>query len=333
MKSRLSHVPLSWYQDVARQYQDFPDFPNGGAMGLPIAERVRADGCRVLLNGLGGDQWLCGSEACYAEAIAGRRGRELLNILGDDINAAGLRTTLWRLLRHGIVPLLPEQAQQTLRSGYVRLRRSGTQADQQAWLAEPMRARILAREQAHRQPYSSEVRRVGQSHQLACLYDAYQRLAIEMAERHYAQVGLEMRQPFWNARIVEFALATPERSRLRGKEDKWLHRRAMHGLLPEDVLRRSSKAEFSVTFLKVLDRSRAPHDRDSSRAAAGLGKAQSIRSMLQACSEVDPSNWPGMGSWALWALFGVDAAVDATPPACKIGLLERGLMHDHYEKA
>ncbi len=83
-----SHVPLSWYQDVALQYQDFPDFPNGGAMGLPIAERARADGSRVLLNGLGGDQWLCGSEACYAEAIAGRRGRELLNILGDDIHAA-----------------------------------------------------------------------------------------------------------------------------------------------------------------------------------------------------------------------------------------------------
>ena len=62
--------------------------------------------------------------ACYAEAIAGWRGRELLNILGDDIHAAGLRTTLWRLLRHGIVPLLPEPAQQNLRAIYVRLRRT-----------------------------------------------------------------------------------------------------------------------------------------------------------------------------------------------------------------
>ena len=308
-----SHVPLSWYQDVALQHQDFPDFPNGGAMGLPIAERVRADGGLVLLNGLGGDQWLCGSEACYAEAIAGRRGRELLNILGDDIHAAGLRTTLWRLLRHGIVPLLPKQAQQTLRSGYVRLRRSGTQDDQQAWLAEPMLARIQARQQAHRQPFSSEVRRLGQSHQLACLYDAYQMLAIEMAERLYAQGGLEMRQPFWNARMVEFALATPERSRLRGNEDKWLHRCAMQGLLPENVLQRSSKADFAVTFSRCWT-DLAPHMTEKVLVRRrDWVKPQAIRSMLQVCREADPTNWPGMAAWALWALFGVDAAVDATP--------------------
>ena len=130
-----SHVPLSWYQDVALQHQDFPDFPNGGAMGLPIAETARASGSRVLMNGLGGDQWLGGSAAaCYAEAIAGWRGRELLNILAADIHAAGLRTTLWRLLHHGIVPLLPEPAQQNLRAIYVRLRQPSAQADPLGWL-------------------------------------------------------------------------------------------------------------------------------------------------------------------------------------------------------
>ena len=274
-----ARVPLSWYQDVAQQYQDFPDFPNGGAMGLPIAERARADGARVLLNGLGGDQWLCGSEACYAEAIAGRRGRELLNILGDDINAAGLRTTLWRLLRHGIVPLLseagPADAPRRATSG---CGDPATQADQQAWLAEPMRARIQARQQVYRRLLSSKVQRVGQSHQLACLYDAYQMLAIEMAERHYAQVGLEMRQPFWNARMVEFALATPERSRLRGNQDKWLHRRAMQGLLPDDVLRRSSKAEFSVTFSRYLT-DLAPHMTETVGRRRAWVKPQPVRSM------------------------------------------------------
>ena len=135
-----------------------------------------------------------------------------------------------------------------------------------------MRNRFEARHRANQRPFSSEVGRLGQSHQLACLYDAYQMLAIEMAERLYAQVGLEMRQPFWNARMVEFALATPERSRLRGNEDKWLHRRAMQGLLPEDVLRRSSKAEFSVTFSRYLTDLGPASDRDGSCAAAGLGK-------------------------------------------------------------
>jgi len=309
-----SHVPLSWYQDVALQYQDFPDFPNGGAMGLPIAERARDSGSRVLMNGLGGDQWLCGSEACYAEAIAGRRGRELLNILGDDIHAAGLRTTLWRLLRHGIVPLFPERAQQNLRAIYARLRRFSAPVDPLDWLAEPMHARFEARHLAYRRPLSSKVRRLGQPHQLDCLSNAYQMLAIEMAERLYAQVGLEMRQPFWNARVVEFALATPERSRLRGQEDKWLHRRAMKGLLPENVLQRSSKAEFSVTFARYWA-DLAPHLNGTvlTRRQAWVNP-QAIRSMLRACSQPNPADWPGMAMWALWTLFGVDAAVDAIPP-------------------
>ena len=178
-----------------------------------------------------------------------------------------------------------------------------------------MRNRIQARQQAYQPPFSSEVQRLGQSHQLACLYDAYQMLAIEMAERLYAQVGLEMRQPFWNARMVEFALATPERSRLRGNEDKWLHRRAMQGLLPEDVLRRSSKAEFSVTFSRCWT-DLGPHMTETVLARRrDWVKPQPVRTMLQACSEADPSNWPGMAAWALWALFGVDAAVDATPPS------------------
>ena len=283
----------------------------------PSPKRRGPTASRVLLNGLGGDQWLCGSDTVYAEAIAGRRGRELLSTLRDDLHAAGLRTTLWRLLRHGVVPLLPEPAQQSLRALYAKLRRSPAQADPPDWLAQPMRTWIQARQQAYRPPFSSEVRRLGQSRQLACLYDAYQMLAIEMAERQYAHVGLEMRQPFWNASMVEFALATPERSRLRGNEDKWLHRRAMQGLLPQSVLQRSSKAEFSVTFSRCWGELEPWLVSQVLPLRQNWVKPEPVRSMLQACSEADPSNWPGMAAWALWALFGVDAAVDATPRQIK----------------
>jgi asparagine synthase (glutamine-hydrolysing) len=300
-----AHLPLSWYQDTARHFCDFPEFPNG-AMGLSIADAARANGSRVLLNGIGGDQWLCGSELCYAEAIAGWRGRELLNILGEDIPSAGLRTTLWCFMRFGIVPLLPERTQQALRAGFANLRGTAN-AGKPDWLAESMRSRFEARERVFRKESLHEVGRVAQRQQLACLNDAYQGLAIEMSERLYAQAGLEMRQPFWNARVIEFALATPERSRLRGQENKWLHRRAMEGMLPENVLQRSSKAEFSVTFARYwvdlgthLDGTVLPRRQD-------WVNPQAILSMLQGCRQPDRSDWPSMAMWALWTLFGVDA--------------------------
>jgi asparagine synthase (glutamine-hydrolysing) len=276
-------------------------------MGLPIADLARANGSRVLLNGLGGDQWLCGSELCYAEAIAGRRGQELLEILREDFRALGMRAVLWRFMRFGIVPLLSEGTQRAMRTGYAILRRT-SDAGKPDWLAGPMRSRIEARERRSRQDSLQKVGRVAQHQQLACLNDAYQRMAIEVHERLCAQTGLELRQPFWTARIIEFALATPERTRLRGQEDKWLHRHAMEGLLPEDVLQRSSKAEFSVTFARCwadLD----PHLTGTVLPRRqGWVQAQSIRSMLKACSQPNPWDWPSMAMWSLWTLFGVDAA-------------------------
>ena len=135
-----------------------------------------------------------------------------------------------------------------------------------------MRNRIQARQQAYQPPFSSEVQRLGQAHQLACLYDAYQMLAIEMAERLYAQVGLEIRQPFWNARMVEFALATAERSRLRGQRGQMAaSARNARGCCRKCVAR-SSKAEFSVTFSRYgLTLGSAP-DRGRLTRRPGLGK-------------------------------------------------------------
>ena len=128
-----------------------------------------------------------------------------------------------------------------------------------------------------------------------------------MNERLYAQAGLEMRQPFWNVRIVEFALATPERSRLRGQEDKWLHRRAMKGLLPEHVLQRNSKAEFSVAFARYWA-DLGPHLTGSLLSRRrGWVNPQAIRSMLKGCSQPNSSDWPRMALWVLWSLFGLDA--------------------------
>ena len=164
---------------------------------------------------------------CYAEAIAGWHGQELLNIVGDDIRATGLRTTLWRFLRFGIVPLLPIGPSKHCGTGFAKFAR-----DHRRWQSR-------TGSQSQCVPGSKRGQRFGGSRSdtrlggwrnagnFDCYNDAYQRLAIEMSERLYAQIGLEMRQPFWNARIIEFALATPERSRLRGQEDKWLHRRAM----------------------------------------------------------------------------------------------------------
>ena len=241
-----AHMPLDWYRETARLYREFPDYPNA-AMGLSIAETARSRGCRVLLSGTGGDQWVGGCRLYYAEAIAAWRGRELLAFLKRDTREAGLGSALWRPLRYGVLPLLPDSLRCDLRKiaafvrGYVNDRPP-------SWLAPAMQQRLAQRRKQHELETSPQWERLGQRRQWLNLLDPRTTLVGEINERRMARVGLEWRQPFWDARIIQAAFSTPEHFRWRGQESKWLHRRALAGLLPEHVLRRMSKAEFSIAF-------------------------------------------------------------------------------------
>jgi asparagine synthase (glutamine-hydrolysing) len=59
--------------------------------------------------------------------------------------------------------------------------------------------------------------------------------------------GVESRAPFLRASLIEFALALPERARLRGTQGKWALKQAAKSLLPRDLLARR-KQGFSPPF-------------------------------------------------------------------------------------
>ena len=50
--------------------------------------------------------------------------------------------------------------------------------------------------------------------------------------------SLEVRAPFTDYRLLEFALRIPERMKVRNLTTKWITRQAMQGVLPEEVLTR-----------------------------------------------------------------------------------------------
>lgn len=160
--------------------------------------------------------------------------------------------------------------------------------------------------------------RIGQQRQLMNLADPYIILSHEMSERQTSTLGLEWRQPFWNAQIIQCAFATPTHLHFRGQENKWLHRRALAGLLPEQVLRRQSKAEFSITFLRYWAELAPLLTGEILLRRQGWVSLQPVREMLQACSQNDPSAWPEMAMWVLWTLFGLDSVT-----GCDRDLLSR----------
>jgi asparagine synthetase B (glutamine-hydrolysing) len=77
----------------------------------------------------------------------------------------------------------------------------------------------------------------------------------EMEERAAAAAGIEQRHPFNDRRLAEFGLALPECQRWSGGETKVVLRQAMRlgGCVPESVLLRDDKAEFSSSFVDALE--------------------------------------------------------------------------------
>jgi asparagine synthase (glutamine-hydrolysing) len=58
------------------------------------------------------------------------------------------------------------------------------------------------------------------------------------ADNMTAAWGLELRVPFLDPRLVDFALRLPRRAKLRGWNEKFLLKRAFAGVLPEEIVRR-----------------------------------------------------------------------------------------------
>jgi asparagine synthase (glutamine-hydrolysing) len=90
--------------------------------------------------------------------------------------------------------------------------------------------------------------------------------AMSVLRHQFIDVGVEVRSPLLDRRVVEFALTRPRSERVRGLEGKRLLRRAMRGLLPEAVLaprlvrsgvtisysRRSAKQGYPALFAYLL---------------------------------------------------------------------------------
>ncbi|HEX7500271.1 MAG TPA: asparagine synthase (glutamine-hydrolyzing) [Polyangia bacterium] len=80
-------------------------------------------------------------------------------------------------------------------------------------------------------------------------------------DRASGAVGLEVRAPFLDTALVEFACQLPPHQRLRGRTPKYMLKRAMRGRLPDDILDRR-KQGFAVPVARWMREDLAPALRD-----------------------------------------------------------------------
>jgi asparagine synthase (glutamine-hydrolysing) len=303
-----SSPPPACYWDWTRRYRDFPGYANT-SMSIGLDEAAVQHGCRVLVTGNGGDEWLCSRRTGYFEEFAAGRWSNAARDWGVDARSRGTRAATAELARGTLGPLLPESIRARLRP--LIHRPQGEPERSIGWLSPKLQQGLST---SSLPAISKQARGQGSERhrrQLETLRDAYSTLAFDSHERQTASLGLERRFPFLNTALVEFAFACPDRMRLRAGADKFLHREAMRGLLPERVRTRADKAEFSVVLFEALEANesevresiaaRSPDWMDADAAGEGLRVA---------LARTPASGWP---KWQLWAVLLCDRIYSGGP--------------------
>jgi asparagine synthase (glutamine-hydrolysing) len=270
-------------------------------MSIDLRQQAASSGSRVVLTGEWGDALLQGSREYYAEELLQRHWHKLYDCLLADVGVAGVPQTARWLLRSGVFPLLPDAVQRALRRVVRKLHGRGN-TDALYWMSPSMQLTLEERQERFR-PQPPCVRTFSQRDLMTLLHDAFTAQVLERLERLGAHVGVEMRHPMGDPRLVQFAFSTPERLRLRGNRTKFLHVQALRGILPQSILDRRTKAEFSIVFRRHLDEMREiltetlPAQRPDWVVKDGMARLYDVY--------LDKPQF-GLPSWVLWGIHGCD---------------------------
>lgn len=302
---RPDPMPFSFYAEEARRYHDFPNVPNGD-MFYPLFAWARERGFRGLLTGLGGDQWFDGNVHQYADLLRGFKIADFIRKVRFASILYGAPWAVLSILSCGLLPLLPHTPQRVLRKVTRRLLQ---RRDIPRWINSQFARRAQLAERSQPVGFTRPFGSVAQAKLSASLDSGWDAFYLELADRYGAAFGLEQRHPFYDRRVVEFALALPEEQRWRRDQQKFVLRQAVRDLLPETISRRCLKVHFSNLFAQTL------YELGGERLFTSLDIASNgwvnEERVRQMCRETMEDYAAGNEQYAdnagrLWMIFGIE---------------------------
>jgi asparagine synthase (glutamine-hydrolysing) len=287
------------YLDTAQRLEDtIPGTP--GLSTDILALRMSDDGARVVLTGIGGDEWFGGAYLHSADLLrSGRIVTAARQLWADGHHpdafhgvAVLAKSCLWAALpplaRRALKALLPERdaAPPGFNPAFVR---SVSLIERATPPRVPRRFATLAAETI----YAGAMHADG-------IY------LWEESARHASTFGNELAAPLLDRRIAEFAMALPEAQRWSGAETKRVLRAAMTGKLPDPIRLRRRKSDPGAVIYIELGRVR---DQGAftrmGLAEAGVLDESAVASMLRDMERLfaERSEHYKILAYRLWTLF------------------------------
>lgn len=216
-------------------------------------QAARERGVRVFLDGFDGDATVShGFERLTEMAQTFRWGalRHEIGMLSRN-HLAGIRPR--RIFKeYCIKPLAPRWVH--LAAHWLNGRKREARSEN-IFISSELKRRTHIVERAHdllgSQLRWSITRTARQNHWLS-LNQALYAYTLEVADKASAAFAIEARYPFFDRRLMEFCLALPAEQKLAQGWNRWVQRRAMAGILPDQIRWRPRKGNLGPNFYRRL---------------------------------------------------------------------------------
>ncbi|HXG50494.1 MAG TPA: asparagine synthase-related protein [candidate division Zixibacteria bacterium] len=238
--------------EPARSKIDYPNRLVIHEAGRALYRLAHESGTRIMLSGDGAENHVIGTSFVWDSLVRSWEWGELLARLGAECLQSGVRSSLGRLVRFGLVPLLPHGVS---RSYYYRWMH--TELERPVipdWFTPSFRDRILSRVVEQKKCLGGFPKFKEWGRQLEYEFLNPGRWVIQMPY----PLPVERRFPYHDRRLVEFCLAVPPEAkyehlahtRRRNIRGRVLQRHGLEGILPEAI----RQCEIKINYTDVYRR-------------------------------------------------------------------------------
>ncbi len=279
-----------------------PSFPEQDNYRLKLDAGYRAAaerGVKVLLSGVFGDDlYLPDSRWALRQVLSGPW-PELRGNLGTLARRDGMRSVLRLLLRNLLPSRMLERRRRRSSLQFLQTRLEAILTGSTAW------------------PGAAECGTHGD--RWARIGGLDNGIAIAQERLFAARHGIELRYPFRDLKLVEFMLGLPLEQYWSAAISRPILRRAFRGLLPDELLDRTDKADFMALHRRLFTHG-------GSAVGAILGQQPAVRERLlrRASDFASPSVSAGE-EWIRWRVLALEHWLQHSPhgPRLREGLLKQ----------
>jgi len=232
--------------ELITQCTDEPYFAPNLFMYWELYQTAREQGIRVFLDGIDGDITVSHGLEYFPDLVRTCRWGTLYHEANEFTKRNGGINPSKLIWKYGLRPLIPTSLLGLIRAS------TGKDFLSRSIINPNLAKRIEVSERINKVNGKSNFHLSARERHQQELESPQLTLDLELLDKVSATFSIETRHPFFDKRLVEYCLALPPEQKLSQGWTRYIFRRSMASVLPEDVCWRTSKADFSVNFLQAI---------------------------------------------------------------------------------